>query len=72
MANEGHLDIGVRGINAFQLSGLKSYEHVPLLCIAPCTFAVPAVLHAGFTAIRQLWRDCRCDCSLLTGFYQPL
>lgn len=32
MANEGHLDIGCRGVNAFQLSGLKSYECAHYTC----------------------------------------
>jgi len=27
--NEAHKDVGCRGINAFQASGLKSYECVP-------------------------------------------
>jgi len=27
-ANEGHKHLGCRGVNAFQASGLKSYEYV--------------------------------------------
>lgn len=29
-ANEAHLELGSRGINAFQASGLKSYEYATL------------------------------------------
>lgn len=68
--NEAHLDIGCRGVNAFQASGLKSYEYV-MLCFA--LFVVSVYKHKH-QLLADEWRPTRLlrVCSFQSTFVEPM